>query len=259
MTLHGVFVGIDKYKDQNISGLQYAAADAEGMHSILSSHLAPEDCNLRLITDDTATKPALLKAIGEDLSREATEDDVVLLFFAGHGSPETGGSIDSSSRYLVLYDTEYENIFSTGLDMEHELPRICFERVRSKLIVLFVDACFSGRSGGRTFEGPNLFRRRQRQGVRGFVKLGDFDLGEGRIVITASDDDEVAREDPRLRHGVFTYYLMKALNNKISGDSSISIAALYDHVSAEVHKSTSGRQHPILNGRSRLGRLPIFR
>src|SRR5262249_2916353 len=156
------------------------------------------------------------------------EDDIVVLFFAGHGSPETGGSLDTVSRYLVLHDTEYENIFATGLDMEHELPRLCFDRIRAKLVVLFVDACFSGRSGGRTFEGVHLLHSRLHKGIRGVINLSKLELGEGRVIITASDDDEVARESAHLRHGVFTYYLIQTLERADRRDQSISITSLYD-------------------------------
>ena len=258
MKLYGVFVGIDNYADPNISKLSYAKADAEHFYKLVKGSMNSNESQLKLLTDAQATKQSVLRAIGEDLSRVVQEDDLLLLFFSGHGSPEAAGSINKTSRYLILYDTEYENIFATGLDMERELSLICFERITAKLIVLFVDTCFSGRSGGRTFEGPHLLKMRLKQGLRGPIRLDEMKLGEGRIIVTACDDDELAREFAELDHGVFTHFLIEILANQTSEEQSISIPKLYDVVSEKVVAYTNGRQHPILNGRTKLGRLPLL-
>ena len=71
---------------------------------------------------------------------------MVLMLFACHGSPETSGSIDDISRYLVLHDTAYDSVYATGLDLERE-DSVLIERIRSRLVVVFIDACFSGRAG----------------------------------------------------------------------------------------------------------------
>lgn len=258
MKLYGTFIGVDTHADPNISSLSYAKDDAERFYELIKESFDSIESQLQLLTNNHATKQAVVRAIGENLSRTVHEDDIVLLFFAGHGSPETTSSIDKTSRYLILYDTDYENIFATGLDMERELPLICFERIRAKLILLFVDACFSGRSGGRTFEGPHLLKTRLKQGVRGSIKQRGLELGEGRVIMTASDDDELAREDVELKHGVFTYFLLETLANQTSQEQHISIPRLYDAVSEKVVAYTKGRQHPILNGRIRLGRFPLL-
>lgn len=258
MKLYGTFVGVNVYTDHNISSLRYAKADAERFYALVKEPFDSNECHLQLLTNRQATKQAVVKAIGEDLSRMVREDDIVLLFFSGHGSPETAGSVDKTSRYLILHDTEYENIFSTGLNMERDLVFTCFERIRAKLIVFFVDSCFSGRSGGRTFEGPNLLKARLKEGVRGTIKLSDFELGEGRIIMTASDDDELARESAELGHGIFTHFLIETLASRTPRKRYISIPMLYDTVSEKVVAYTKGRQHPVLNGRTTLGRIPLL-
>jgi uncharacterized caspase-like protein len=260
MKLYGIFIGVDNYADPYIPRLNYARADAKSFYELVMESLDPSECHLQLLVDIQATKLAVAKAIGEDLSRMSNENDIVLLFFSGHGSPETSGSIDKVSRYLILHDTDYNSIFATGLDMERELPRICFERIRAGLVLVFVDACFSGHSGGKTFRGPQFETERMKQGIRTAapIKLSEMDLGEGRLIMSASDDDEVARESHELRHGVFTHFLIDTLASQTSKDKYISVPTLYDQVSDRVVAYTKGRQHPILNGRTRLGRLPMF-
>jgi len=259
MKLYGVFVGVDKYADERIQPLQFAKADAQHFYNTVRQALDSEESDLRLLTDENAIKSAVVNVIGEELSRVVNEDDIVLLYFACHGSPELAGGIDTISRYLILHDTEYERIFSTGVELETELQRVCFDRLRAQLIVVFIDACFSGRAGGRTFEGPQILRRRYKSGTRGTIQLKNLQVGEGRIIITASDDTEVSREYAALQHGVFTHYLVNVLSSTKTDDDVISLSLLYDEVSRHVYEYTNGRQNPILNGRTKLGRLPLFR
>jgi uncharacterized caspase-like protein len=256
--LHAILVGINKYKDPNIRDLSFARNDAEVFGKLLEERIHPSERKIRLLLDQDATKRKIMTSIGEDLPRSVGKDDVVLLYFSGHGSPETDGSPDEISRYLITHDTEYENIYATGIDMERELPR-WFERINeSKLILMFVDSCFSGRAGGRTFEGPNLNAKRSSFRDVSPVKLSELDLGEGRLMIAACDDDQVAREMGELKHGVFTYYLLQKLQQPVSSEKTISLNGLYDDVAESVKKHTNGRQIPIINGRSRVARFPLL-
>jgi len=202
------------------------------------------------------SKISILKTVGEDIARLAAHDDVILLFFAGHGSPETEGSPDRASRYLIAYDTEYDNVYATGLDLESELRRL-LERLRAKLVVFIIDACFSGRAGGRTFEGPRL--REARSKFRTIVALKKLDVGEGRLILAGADDEEVAREDDRLRHGVFTHFLIETFTEDSLTRELIGVGELYEAVAHKVQTYTSGQQNPVLNGRSRLAALPAFK
>lgn len=250
--LRGVVVGIDRYRDRSISSLRCACSDAKSVYQLFQKGINPKDLSLRLLLDADATKVSVMKAIGEDLSRMANEEDVVFLYFAGHGSPETEGSVDNVSRYLVAHDTEYRNIFATGIDLERDLPR-WYARLRCRLVLLIIDACFSGRAGGRTFEGPVLHDIRTKW--RGPIQLKDFDLGEGRLMLAACGDNEVAREDDDLGHGIFTYHLLQVLTRPDTS-STIGIHSLYEEVAESVRGHTGGRQTPVITGRSVYARLP---
>lgn len=144
MRLFGTFVGIDQYVDPQISSLKWAAADADTFHALVNDGLRPRDRQLFLLKNQEATKVCILKTIGEEIVRQAAPEDIVLLFFAGHGSPETDGSPDRAARYLIAHDTEYNSIYATGLDFESDFRRL-LERMRAKLVVVIIDACFSGR------------------------------------------------------------------------------------------------------------------
>lgn len=256
--LHAVIVGVDRYRDPNIRALSYARADAEALKDLIEDRIHPAERQVHLLMDEEATKRNVMVEIGETLPRIANPEDLILLYFACHGSPETEASPDDVSRYIIVHDTEYDNIYATGIDMERELPR-WYERIRGpKLVLLFIDACFSGRAGGRTFEGPrlNLARAQFRQTQP--ISLKNLDLGEGRLMVSACDDDQVAREDRHLGHGVFTHFLMETLKRPGGSTTTISVNALYDEVARAVRLHTGGRQVPIMNGRSRLAQLPLL-
>jgi uncharacterized caspase-like protein len=254
MKLYGVFIGIDKYLDPKIHSLKYAKFDAQQFYGLFEQKLSSTDRTLWLLIDQQATKLQIEKTIGESVSRLAREDDIVLLHFSGHGSPEAHGSIDTVSRYLIAYDTEYGSIFATGIDMGQEL-KILFQRIRSKLVFFFIDSCFSGLAGGRTFEGPGI---RRALGYRGTISLQKLNLGEGRLVMAACDDNQVAREDAKLGHGIFTYYLLQSLTNPEYISETISIGQVYDQVYLNVKHHTGGRQTPILNGRNKFAQMPML-
>ncbi len=226
--LHAVLIGINKYKDPNIRDLSFARNDAEVFGKLLEERIHPSERKIRFFLDQEATKRKIMTSIGEDLPRSVGKDDVVLLYFSGHGSPETDGSPDEVSRYLITHDTEYENIYATGIDMERELPR-WFERINEpKLILMFIDSCFSGRAGGRTFEGPSLKEKRSVYRDTYPIKMSQLELGEGRLMIAACDDDQVARETGELQHGVFTYYLLQRLQQRARDEKTVSLNTLYD-------------------------------
>ena len=199
--LYAVVVGINTYRDPEIGHLRYARADAETFAQLLNDRIDPSQRTVYVVLDREATKRNIMVVIGERLARLAGPEDIVLLYFACHGSPETESSPDQVSRYLVAHDTEFQNVYASGIDMERELPR-WYQRIgEPRLVLLFIDACFSGRAGGRTFEGAKL--RAIRAGLRSLepISLSKLDLGEGRLMIAACDDHQVAIEDTKLGHG----------------------------------------------------------
>lgn len=253
MVLRAVIAGVDRYHDSSIGNLSFCRSDALGVAELLE-RVHPDEVDTEILLDGDATRRNLMVSIGERLPRVTSEGDVVLLYFAGHGSRETTAGIDDAARYLVTHDTEYESVYATGLDMERELPRL-FERIhRPQLILMLIDACFSGRAGGRTFEGPRL--RAERAHVRGGqVSLKGLELGEGRLMIGACDEDQVAREEAALGHGVFTNYLLNGPAPRDDSDT-VGILQLYEEIAAAVSAHTRGKQTPVLNGRSTLARFP---
>src|SRR6266545_2679005 len=85
-----VVIGVGAYKSTAIPQLRYSVADAELVHQVLVGQGGFKKENVLLLTDRTERKPTLrdLKwALGTFLARSAKKDDLILIFFAGHGAP----------------------------------------------------------------------------------------------------------------------------------------------------------------------------
>lgn len=254
--LHAIAIGIDRYADPKIRDLSCAGDDARAFAALLGERIAPDQRRVITLLDEQATRANIMHAIGEDLARTAGPEDTAVLYVASHGSPERSAPRDDDSLYLITHDTEYARIYSTAIDMERDVAR-WLRRLPVRLAVLFLDACFSGGAGGRTFGGPIHLANRERFRDDP-ISIADLDLGAGRVIIAAASDDEVAIESRSLGHGYFTYHLLETLRQAPAASSRIGIATLYETVADAVYRATQARQRPVFNGRSVRGALPLL-
>jgi hypothetical protein len=256
-----VVVGIGRYDHRGIPPLRFAVSDAEAIHeTLLASGFRPEQ--VVLLTDKTERKPTyrnLKWALGTFLPRSARREDTVLIFFAGHGAPETdqrGVERDGLAKYLIPIDADADDLYSTALPMD-ELQTI-FARIEAERVIAFVDACYSGAAGGRTFAS-----KRTRAGAVDDLFLERLTRSKGRAIVTASRPAEVSMELPELGHGIFTYFLVRGLRGgaDLNRDGIVSLQELYEYVEQQVtrkSRSVGGNQHPMMKGELE-GVLPLVK
>lgn len=247
--LRAVIVGIDVYRDALITPLAHARSDAMALARLLETRIRADELSVRLLLDEDATKRNIEVAINEELHRAVNPGDVVLLYFAGHGSPERRAAKDKRSRHLIAHDTEYGRIYATGIDMERDVPEWFDRLADAKLVVVLLDACFSGAAGGRTFLGPMLKANPKVEGTLSepqLISIKDLDLGRGRVLLCACDDDQLAREDPALGHGVFTHALLQGLQRTRASAATVDVAELYQEVATDVSSATNNKQQPVI-------------
>ena len=254
---HAVVVGVDAYRDKRIPPLTCARSDAKTMAGLFRGRIHADEVNIELLVDEEATRDRVMDMVGEELPRKAGPDDQVFLYFACHGSPERDSPRGQDQPYLILHDTDFDRIYSTGIDMVHTITR-WYERLSSRLVVLCLDACFSGASGGRSFCGPLHQKYRDAFNSDEPISLQDLDMGRGRIFLAAAQDHQPALESTEYGHGLFTYYLLRALRQVPSEANEIGIGTLADAVARAVKKETEGEQIPILNGKIEMAALPLL-
>jgi uncharacterized caspase-like protein len=261
-TGYAVIVGVGRYESPAIPSLRYSVADAESMYKVLIDSGEYKKENVLLLTDRTERKPTLrnLKyALGTFLARAAGKDDTVIVYFAGHGAPEVdrrGIESDGLAKYLIPSDADPDDLFSTAMPMD-DLQTI-FGRIEAERVVVFLDACYSGAAGGRTFAA-----RSTRAGAVDDLFLERLTRSRGRVIVTAARPNEVSVELPELGHGIFTYYLTEGLRGAgdLNRDGIVSLQELYEYVEQQVvrkSRAVGGKQHPLMKGEQE-GILPLTR
>ena len=245
-----VIVGISNYSDSRIPSLRYASTDARSFYNwAISPHggrYAP--ANVKLLLNKKATGRNIRDALYTWL-KQALAEDLVTIYFAGHGSSESPDSHDN--LYLLPYDTDYQSIASTGFpmwDIETAIKRF----IKAKKIVVIADACHSG-GVGQSFD---IARRANRAIDVNPISSGLQDLsqvGDGVCVISASDDKQFSQEskDWGGGHGVFTYFLLKGLKGEAdyNKDKNVTLGELIPFLSQQVRRATKNAQSPIVAGK----------
>ncbi|MFO7706973.1 MAG: caspase family protein [Desulfobacterales bacterium] len=192
-----VVVGINDYP--NLSKLKYAVNDAREFYNFLMDRNRIPSENVMLLLEEKADLKNIRKAFGTHLKSHAGENDLVIIFFAGHGSTERDSKSpdqDGLEKYLLPHDTEPRDLYSSAIPMR-EIAYI-FERIRSQRLIFIADACYSGASGGRTASDGGL------RATLSDTFLDRLAGGRGKVIITASAANEVSVEKDELQHGVFT-------------------------------------------------------
>jgi uncharacterized caspase-like protein len=241
--IFAVVVGINRYK--NLPPLKYAANDAREFYRYLVEvSQVPKD-HVWLLLDEEATLDRLRTTLGTSLHRSASKDDTVIIFLAGHGATESDTSSpdgDGLEKYFLSHNADPKDLFASAMPMS-EFARI-FQRISSERLVFISDTCYSGASGGRTI--PVAGRRANVSGA--FWER--ISQGKGRVILTASDANEVSVEKDEMKHGVFTYYLLEGLRGKadLDRDGVITVDEVYRYVSTRVSQATGQNQHPVKKG-----------
>lgn len=241
-----VAIGISQYlyARKGIRPLQYAHRDASEfikfLHTPQGGGFHP--AHTKLLINEQASTRNVRSALFTFL-KQAKKDDLVIIYFAGHGAPEPGRT---DNLYLITYDSDPEDLASTAFpmwDMETALKRyIVAERV-----IVIADACHSagvsGEIGLRAVGNANLIN----------VYLENLQKTKpGRVIITASEANQLSREGPEWDgHGVFTYFLLRGLKGQADSDGSgvITIAEAFNYVYNRVRRATSSMQHPNIQGK----------
>ena len=245
-----VVIGISNYRDSRIPTLRYAARDANTFCRWLISpsggKYAPTQ--VKLLIDQQATATRIKDALFSWL-KQALEEDVVTIYFAGHGSPESPDS--PNNLYFLPYDAKYDSIVTTGFPM-WDIDTAMRRFIKAKKVVVIADACHSGGVGQ-----PFDIARRENRAIqvnsisKGFENLSR--IGEGVCVISASGEKQLSQEskDWGGGHGVFTYFLLQALTGEAdyNRDKLVTLGELIPYLSEQVRRATKSAQSPTVAGK----------
>jgi hypothetical protein len=225
-----VVVGVGKYTA--MPSLKFTDDDAFRFYSHLKS---PEggalpDNQIEILVDEAATRDNILRTMRQYFLK-ADENDVVLLYFSGHGL---------EGCFLPVDYDGYNN------KVRHEEIRKIFKESKAKHKICIADACHSGTldySGTLASKGPAPVSL-----ARYYQAFEDSD--GGIALLMSSKAEELSLEDHGLRQGVFTYYVLRGMKGAAdtNNDYIVTVKELYGYVYAKVREYTAGVQTPVLTG-----------
>ena len=209
-----VSVGIADYSGfpSKINNLRLTTKDAETIVDLYSKNTSVD---YSLLLNEKATKDRIVRAI-KKVFNQASEDDLVVFFFSGHGYP--GG--------FCAYDG----------NIGYDEIRKAMAKSKSKNKMMFVDAC---RSGGMRVDENSA------QGAISAAKNANVML----FLSSRNNENSIERRD--MQNGFFTTYLQKGLKGNADADRNRFITAkeLFDFVHSGVSQISGGKQHPVMWGK----------
>jgi len=223
-----LLIGVGTYESSELQNLKAAIPDVRAIEKVLIDPAIAEfaTIDVEILLDP---EPQRMREAIERLFTDRKKDDLVLLYFSGHGEINDYGAF-----YFTSTITRRNRLASTAIPATfvHGLMEEC----KSQRQVMILDACYSGAFAS---------------GMR--AKGGEVDLnaqfgGKGRAVLTSSSPVEQSFEHKERELSVYTQYIEEGLRTGIADrdeDGWISIDELHEFAREKVREVASAMQPKI--------------
>ena len=203
-----ISIGVGSYRDQQIPSPKFASLDAEMVSNYFQSLGGLPASNVRLLQDWKALRPDIDEALLDWLPPHMNRDAVVIVYFAGLASVSSTGE-----TFLVPYDGT-----ATTTSRAYPLKDLeaALSRLKAKQTVFLFDGIVSRM--GPDSRTKTALPQWNPTGSSTLHVIGTSGLGRGL-------------ENDKHRHGLFTYYLLRALRGEADtnqdGDVTLGEAVTY--------------------------------
>jgi caspase domain-containing protein len=251
-----IVVGVGTFKDARVRALSLATKDARDLTAVITNpdtgRFRKE--NVRTLLDDEATLPNIRKTIGWVRER-AEKNDLVLLFFASHGSPR---EMDPNGvSYILTNDTDTTDgasLYGSSLQMI-DLVETISRDIRATRVVLVLDTCYSGAATISHHRGLKIVREPT---TIYSVALKRLLTAPGRAVVASSQADEQSMESSARQNGYFTHFLLDGLRRSADGGTLEELFAFVrERVSMTVRSELGREQNPVLTSGPRADQIVL--
>lgn len=226
----------ENYQNTNFANVPYALNDGKVFRDYCAQTLGLPDHNIYFHTDVTyAGMLSLLTQL--KTTALVNENSNIIFYYAGHGAPCEG----EQEAYLIPVDA-YQVKPQICLNLQNIFDE--FKELENSRVTVFLDACFSGKNRDNTM----LVSAR---GVAITPKKNS--VGGNLVVFSAATGDETAWPYNDEGHGLFTYYLLKKLQ-ETSG--RVTYGDLHTYLYENVRRTSNNINHklqtPTLNASATL-------
>jgi len=262
---HALLIGINDYSTpglregpakREVPNLDGAVNDVRLIGELLVALYGFKPADIVTLTDQQATRSAILKALDEQLVQQTRKGDIVLFYFSGHGSQvrnslsreadrldESILPADSRRGAPDIRDKELLPIFNQIID-------------RGGRLTIILDTCHSG-SGTR--DPRTLHRRGVSPDLRDVAdpSSGPAPERRGALVLAAAQDFDLAFEtldEQKIIRGAFTWALARAMRDADPGEPA---SETFLRAEARLHAERPA-QEPVLAGSAEVRGVPLF-
>ena len=233
-----VIIGNRAYQYE-VPQVTYAHRDAEAFRRYVVDVLGFDPENV--IHQQDADKATLERVFGNkdnlkgsELWRRLHQDGLsdVVVFYSGHGIP----GLNDKRGYLLPVNAHPDSAELNGypIDVLYDNLVKLQEQKAVRSIQVFLDACFSGDSGGgRLIGSTSAIRVAPLRESSGLDKL---------TILTAASGKEVASWDKDAKHGLFTHHLLNALYGGADVDADSQVTAVEVKAYLDRHMTRAARR-----------------
>lgn len=203
-----IIIANEKY--ENVVPVGFASNDGKSLKNYCIKTLGIPEANVKMYED--ATFGTMKKAIrlAHELISAFNGEAKVIFYYAGHGMPNES----DKSAYLLPVDGA-ESDFESAIKLDDLYAKLM--ETQSKQITVILDACFSG-----SVRDDGMLA--QARGVK--IKPKQNVISGNMVVLSASSGDETAYPYKEKGHGMFTYFLLKKLQES-KGNATLDEIAKY--------------------------------
>ena len=218
---HVFVVGIDTYKNPAYA-LNYAREDAEAFAEAMKKNgrVLYQKVKIHTLYDASATRANILDTL-TSLQSQISLNDVFIFYYAGHGA-----MVEQDFFFIPIECTSmYKALANNALSAE--VMQASFKNIKALKQIIIMDACQSGGS-------VEILAMRGANEEKAFAQLS---RGAGIHVLASAGSEQNAKEIAELKHGLFTYVLLQALNGADDGspkDGKITVYELKSYLDDQV-------------------------
>ncbi len=232
-----VIIGIADYK--NLPRADYANDDARVFYDYAIRALGVKPENIKLLVDGDADDIGIYQAFKTWLPSRVRASTDVYVYYSGHGLP----TADGQGIYLLPQRAHRDFIDKTAITQTEINAAIQAAKPRS--VTMFLDACYSGQA--RT--GETLLASARPVALKVERQL----FPDSFTVISASQADQISSSSPDLKHGIFSYYLMRGMEGDadVNRDGKITAGEMHTYLTEQVARQAgmmNRQQVPQLTG-----------
>lgn len=212
-----VIIANEKYK--NVADVPFAVNDGNIFREYCLKTLGIPDNQIHYRVNATGNDIySEVKWLRNIFNTDKYKNAQIIFYYTGHGVPD----VMRNTSYLLPIDGIATDV-STGYKLDDLYAAL--GALSAKSVTVFLDACFSGTTRN---DGKEMLV--EAKGVAIKAKSG---IPQGNMVVfSAAKGDETAYPNYEEHHGMFTYYLLKKLQ-ETKGD--VTLHELGEYIRQEVH------------------------